>query len=73
MLDKFHLNSLRSKGNFTRILSFAEIFPSEEFDLTANSLGGHIETHGGLILRMLSYHTVTSQDDSHFEITVSFQ
>ena len=26
--------------------------PSEEFELTANSLGTHIETHGKLILRM---------------------
>ena len=29
--------------------------PSEEFELTANSLGAHTETHGGLILRTLSY------------------
>ena len=28
---------------------------SEEFELTADSLGAHIETHGGLILRTLSY------------------
>ena len=28
--------------------------PSEEFELTANSLGAHIETHGELIFRALS-------------------
>ena len=46
--------------------------PSEEFELTANPLGAHIETHGGLILRTLSYLTVNSQDDSHCELAVSF-
>ena len=30
------------------------IKPSEEFDLTANSLGAYIETHGGLILKTFS-------------------
>ena len=40
------------------------IFPSEEFELTTYSLVAHIETHGGLILRTLSYLTVNSQDDS---------
>ena len=33
---------------------------SEKFELTANSLGGHIETHGKLILRSFSYLTVNS-------------
>ena len=28
--------------------------PCEEFELTVNSLGAHIETHGRLILRTLS-------------------
>ena len=28
----------------------AEWSPNEEFELTANSLEAHIETHGGLIL-----------------------
>ena len=46
--------------------------PSEEFKLTANSLGAHIETHSGLILRTLSDLTVNSQDDSHCELAVSF-
>ena len=46
--------------------------PSEEFELTANSLGTHIETHGKLILRILDYLTVNSQDDSHCELAVSF-
>ena len=44
---------------------------SEEFELTANSLGSHIETHGKLILRTLRYLTVNSQDDSHCELAVS--
>ena len=30
------------------------LLPSEEFQLTANSLGAHIETHGKFILRTLS-------------------
>ena len=46
--------------------------PSEEFVLTANSLGAHIKTHRKLILRTLSYLTVNSQDDSHGELAVSF-
>ena len=48
--------------------------PTEEFKFTANSLGAHIETHGKLILRTLSYLTVNShaQDDSHCELAVSF-
>ena len=48
------------------------IVPSEEFELTANSLGDHIEIHSGLILRTLSYLTANSQDDSHCELAVSF-
>ena len=36
---------------------------NEEFELTANSLGAHIETHKKQILRTLSYLTVNSQDD----------
>ena len=44
---------------------------SEEFELIANSLGAHIETHGTLILRTLSYLTVNSLDDSHCELSVS--
>ena len=47
-------------------------YPSEEFELTANSLGAHIETYGKLIFRTLSYLTVNSQDDSHSELAVSF-
>ena len=47
--------------------------PSEKFEFTANSLGAHIETHGGLILRTLSYLTVNSQDDSHCELSGSLQ
>ena len=34
--------------------------PSEEFELTTNSLGAHSETHSGFILRTLS--SVNSQD-----------
>ena len=44
--------------------------PSEEFELTGNSLGAHIETHGKLILRTLNYLTENSQDDSHYELAV---
>ena len=50
-------------------MSQDEILPSEEFELTANSLGAHIETHGQFILRTLTYLTVNSQDDSHCELT----
>ena len=46
--------------------------PSEEFALTANSLGAHIETHGGLLLRTLGYLKVNSQHDSHCELAVSY-
>ena len=46
--------------------------PSEEFELAANSLGAHFETHRKLILRIFSYLTVNSQDDSHCELAVSF-
>ena len=46
--------------------------PTEEFELTVSSLGAHIETHGKLILRTLSYLIVNSQDDSHCELAVSF-
>ena len=46
-------------------------YPSEEFEFTGNSLGAHIETHGWLILRTLSYLTVNSQDNSHCQIAVS--
>ena len=45
--------------------------PSEEFELTANSLGAHFESHGKGILRTLSYLTVNSLDDSHCELAVS--
>ena len=39
------------------------VLPSEEFEVTANSPSAHIETHGKLILRTLSYLTVNSQDE----------
>ena len=50
----------------------APVHPSEEFELTAKSLGVHIGTHGKLILRTLGYLTVNSQDDSHCELAVGF-
>ena len=50
----------------------ANMSSSEEIELTANSMGAHIATHSGLILRTLSYVTVDSQDDSHCELVVSF-
>ena len=37
--------------------------PSEEFELTGNSMGGSIGTHGGLILRTLIKLTVNSQEE----------
>ena len=46
--------------------------PSVEFELIANPLGAHIETHRKLILITLSYTTENSQDDSHSELAVSF-
>ena len=49
-----------------------EVPPSEEFEITANSLGVHIVTYGELILRTLSCIIVNSQDDSHCELAVSF-
>ena len=45
---------------------------NEEFELTAYSLGSHIENHRKLILKTLSYLTVNSQGDSHCELAVSF-
>ena len=47
---------------------YSSLKPSEEFELTASSLGAHIETHGGLILRTLYYLTVNSEDDSHCQL-----
>ena len=54
-----------------QMIIFSKV-PSEEFELTANSLGAQSETHGGLILRTIIYLTVNSQDDSHCELAVSF-
>ena len=48
------------------------MYPSEDFELIANSLGAHIETHGELILRTLTFLKVNSQDDSQCELAVSF-
>ena len=45
--------------------------PSEEFELTAFSLGAHFETHGKPILRTLSYLAVSSQDDKPCELAMS--
>ena len=47
--------------------------PSEEFELTANSLGAHIETRVKLLLRTLSYISVNSQVEPHCELSVSLQ
>ena len=49
-----------------------ELYPSEEFELTANSLRAHIETRGRIILRTLRKLTVNSQDDSYCELAASF-
>ena len=45
--------------------------PCEEFELTANSLGAHTETHGGLILRTFISLAVNSQHELTHEIVVS--
>ena len=37
--------------------------PSEEFELTANTLQAHMKTHGKLILKPLIYLTAHSGDD----------
>ena len=58
-----------TKGTI-QLSRFPAFFRSEEFELTANSLGAYIETHGKSILRTLSYLTVNSQDDSHCELAV---
>ena len=50
-----------------------QCFPSEEFELTANSLSTHIETHRKVILRTLRYLTLNSQDDLHCDLAASFQ
>ena len=43
-------NDSQCKGYSYRFV----VLPSEEFELTANSLGAHIETHEKLILRTFS-------------------
>ena len=59
-------------GFISEKVMYNSLPPSEEFELTANSLSAHIETHGKLILRTLNYPTVNSQDDSHCELPVSY-
>ena len=60
---EFHITLIMTKALLiTRDLSNGVV--SEEFEFKANSLGAHIETHEGLILRMFSCLTVNSQDDS---------
>ena len=54
-----HMMNLAEKLNEVRRTETA-VQPSEEFELTADSLGAH-----KLILRTLSYLTVNSHDDSH--------
>ena len=54
------------------IIAWVYYHPSEEFELTANSMRAHIETHRKLILRTLSYLTVNSRDDSPYELAVGF-
>ena len=51
------------RTNLWRQVNTTNYFPSEDFELTADSQGAHIETHGKLILRTLSYLTVNSQDE----------
>ena len=70
MLDRNFVSATSATHLFTVIPAMC--YPFEEFELTANSLGAHTETHGKLILRTLSDLTVNSQDDSHCELAVSF-
>ena len=51
-------------------LCLSRFFSGEEFKLAANSLGAHIEIHGGLILRTLSSQW-THKMSSHCEFAVS--
>ena len=46
---------------FAKILCVHE--PSEEFELTANTLRAHMKTHVKLILKPLIYLTADSQDE----------
>ena len=57
-------------GSFLNIKHIRSDQPSEEFELTANSLETHIETHGKLILRTLSCLTMKSLDDSRCELAM---
>ena len=62
------MSETKLKGNFwghleLEVFMINCVFPSEEFELKANSLGAHIETQGKLILRTLSYLTLDSQDE----------
>ena len=70
------INTILIPNNFLELLA-NKSNPSEEFELTANSLGAHIETHGGLILGTLSWLTVNSQDELTLwaccELSMSFQ
>ena len=59
--------------NFCRIRCAGKRPPNEQLELTAYPLGAHIETHGGLNLRTLSYLTVNSQHHSHCELAVTLQ
>ena len=66
--------NIRKNANTTSInLGEVTDHPSEEFVVTANSLGAHIETHSGLIFRTLRELTVNSQEDSHCELSMSLQ
>ena len=44
----------------TRWMDVLEIYPSEEFEVTANPLLAHLKTHGKLILKPLIYLTANS-------------
>ena len=51
--------------------------PSEEFELTSNTLRAHMKTHGKVISKPLIYRTGNSQDvltlsNSHRELAVGY-
>ena len=60
---------MKEKPNVCLFLGCLELkdildcLPSEEFELTANTLQAHMKPHGKLILKPLIYLTAHSSDD----------
>ena len=55
IVEMSHLSEKEIKGRHFCWTDKFGLLPSGEFELTANLLGAHIETHTKLILRTLSY------------------